>query len=58
MREIRTCGSEGGAAQSNASFLPLYLFVFGKPEINCHKVATPRSVNWMTLDKAALPALL
>ena len=23
MREIRTCGSEGGAAQANAPFLPL-----------------------------------
>jgi hypothetical protein len=25
MREIRTCGSEGGAAQANAPFLPLSL---------------------------------
>ena len=28
MREIRTYGSEGGAAQTNAQSLPLYPFSF------------------------------
>jgi len=32
MREIRTYGSEGGAAQTNALSLPLYPFVFLRGE--------------------------
>ena len=32
MRENRTSGSEGGAAQTNASFLPLSAGVVGEPD--------------------------
>ena len=40
MREIRTSGSEGGAAQSNASSLPLSLMANLSTGVDSTKLAT------------------